>query len=49
MIVSEITTIVKKPLLPPLIHDDITRLIVCAVGILLFSYILYRIAKVLNE
>ena len=40
---------IKKPLLPPLVHDDTTRLIVCTIGILLASYILYRIGKSLNE
>lgn len=47
--VSQIVTIVKKPLLPPLVHDDTSRMIISVIGIIVFSYILYRIGKSLNE
>ena len=47
--VSQIVTIVKKPLFPPLVHDDTTRFFVCAVGIVISLYILYRTIRSLNE
>jgi len=37
-------TIVKRPLIPALVHDDTTRIIICIVGLIIVSYILYRIA-----
>lgn len=33
---------VNKPIVPTLIHDETTRLIILTIIILLFSYILYR-------
>ncbi len=39
----------KKPLLPPLVHDDISRIFISTVGILICSYILYRLWRSLNE
>jgi len=36
---------VNKPLVPTLVHDDITRIIICTVGLLLASFALYKIMK----
>lgn len=40
---------VNKPLVPTLVHDDNTRIIICAVGILLASFALYKIFRYYNE
>jgi hypothetical protein len=40
---------VNKPIIPPLVHDDTTRLIVCAGLIVVFSFILYRTMRHFNE
>ena len=47
--IGQTVTIVKKPLLPPMIHDDTTRIVVCLIGIVIGIYFLYRIGKSLNE
>lgn len=39
---------VNRPLVPTLVHDDTTRLIICAVGIVLASFTLYKIMKYYN-
>lgn len=38
-------TIVRKPICPTFIHDDLTRNIVCIIGIVITSYILYKIMQ----
>jgi hypothetical protein len=40
---------VNRPIVPAIIHDDTTRLIVCLVGTLIFGYITYRIMKSFNN
>ncbi len=47
--IGQTVTIVKKPLLPPMIHDDTTRIVVCLIGIVISIYFLYRMGKSLNE
>jgi hypothetical protein len=39
---------VNKPLVPTLVHDDTTRLIICSVGIVLIVFALYKIMKYYN-
>ena len=36
---------VNKPLVPTLIHDDTTRLIICLAGIVLATFALYKIMR----
>lgn len=48
-LLAQSETIVKRPLLPPLVHDDTTRTIVCLVVIVISLIILYRVGKSLNE
>lgn len=48
-LLGQTVTIVKKPLLPPLIHDETTKMIVCSVGIVIGLLILYKVGKSLNE
>lgn len=40
--------IVSRPLCPPLIHDDFTRLVVIAVGLVVSLYVLYRVMRYFN-
>lgn len=40
---------VNKPIVPPIIHDDTTRIVVCLLGTLIFGYITYRIMKSFNN
>lgn len=47
MLLSQ-TTIVKKPLFPPLVHDDATRTAICLVGIVVCLYVLYRVMRHFN-
>lgn len=46
--VSTIVSQIKKPLFPPLVHDDASRIIIEVIGILVAFYILYRMSKSLN-
>lgn len=39
---------VNKPLVPILVHDDTTRLIICVAGIILISFVLYKIMRYFN-
>lgn len=39
---------VNRPLVPTLIHDDTTRLIICVAGFVLASFTLYKIMKYYN-
>lgn len=39
------TTVVSKPLFPPLVHDDTTRVAICVVGIVVCLYVLYRVMR----
>lgn len=38
-------TVVKRPLCPTLIHDDTTRMVVMAVGLLVCIYAIYRVMR----
>lgn len=38
-------TVVSKPLFPPLIHDDQTRIAVEVVGIVVCLFVLYRVMR----
>ena len=40
---------VNRPLVPTLVHDDTTRLIICLAGILLATFALYKIFRYYNE
>jgi len=42
---GQVVTIVRKPLLPTLVHDPITRIYICAIGLLLVLSVLYHIGK----
>lgn len=42
---GQVVTIVKKPLFPPLVHDDTTRIIICVIALLIVSFTLYHIGK----
>ena len=48
ILLAQTVTIVKKPLCPTFIHDDISRLFICAVGILLCVGVLYFIMRYFN-
>lgn len=39
------TTVVSRPLFPPLVHDDDTRLVICVVGVVVCLYVLYRVMR----
>jgi hypothetical protein len=43
--IMQVVTIVRKPICPTLVHNDSLRLIICGVGIVVCSYILYRFMK----
>lgn len=42
-------TVVSKPLLPTFIHDDLSRLVISIIGIVILSTIFSRIADYFNE
>ena len=44
-LIGQVVTIVKKPLVPTLVHDPVTRVYICAIGLLLVLSILYHIGK----
>lgn len=33
---------VNRPLVPTLVHDDFTKIMICFIGIAIFSFILYK-------
>jgi hypothetical protein len=39
---------VNKPLVPPLVHDDFTRIVIIFTGLILTSFALYKIMKYYN-
>lgn len=39
------TTIVRRPLCPTLVHDEPTRIVLCVVGLVVCSYLIYRIMR----
>lgn len=41
--------VVRKPICPTFIHDESTRIIVSVIGIVICSYILYRIMKYFSD
>jgi len=41
-------TVVSRPLLPTFIHDDLSRLILSIIGIVVVAYIFKRIADYYN-
>jgi hypothetical protein len=41
-------TLVSKPLLPRLVHDDFSRMLVSIVGIILCGIAFYKIGKYFN-
>jgi len=43
--IIQVVAIVKKPLLPQMVHDDMTRIIISIFGLIIISLILYKIAK----
>jgi len=44
-LIGQVVTIVKKPLVPILVHDPVTRIYICAIGILIILSVLYHIGK----
>lgn len=42
-------TVVSKPLFPPLVHDEETRVAVCLVGLLFCAFVLYRVMRYFNS
>lgn len=44
-LIGQVVTIVKKPLVPQLVHDESTRIIICVIGLILVSFTLYKIAQ----
>lgn len=44
-LIGQVVTIVKKPLVPTLVHDPGTRIYICAIGILIILSVLYYIGK----
>lgn len=44
-LLAQTITIVKKPLLPQMVHDDTTRTIILIIGLVLVSFTLYNIGK----
>ena len=45
---AQSVTFVKKPICPTFIHDDPSRIVICAVGILLCASALYFIMRSFN-
>lgn len=41
-------TPVRKPICPTFIHDEPTRMVICIVGIVICSYIIYKIIRYYN-
>lgn len=46
--ITQIISIVSKPILPTFIHDDLSRIFISLIGLLLLSAILYRIVRYYN-
>lgn len=44
-LIGQVVTIVKKPLCPTLIHDPVTRVYVCAIGLIIVLFTLYHIGR----
>lgn len=44
-LIGQVVTIVKKSLVPTLVHDPITKIYICAIGLLIVLSILYHIGK----
>lgn len=44
-LIGQVVTIVKKPLLPQMVHDDTTRTIISIIGLILVSFTLYHIGR----
>lgn len=49
MFFLQVPTIVRKPLCPTLIHDEPTRILVCLVGIVFCSVVLWRVMRYFNS
>lgn len=49
MLFLQTVTLVKRPICPTFVHDDTTRLVICVVGVILCSYLHYRILRYLNS
>jgi len=46
--ITQIISIVSKPIVPTFVHDDPTRIFLSLIGLLLLSAILYRVVRYYN-
>lgn len=44
-LLGQVVTIIRKSLLPTLVHDPITRIYICAIGLLIVLSVLYHIGE----
>jgi uncharacterized membrane protein YccC len=47
--IVQIISIVSRPIVPTFIHDDLTRIFISLVGLLVLSAILYRFVRYYND
>jgi hypothetical protein len=47
--IAQTLTIVKKPICPTFVHDDITRTLISVTGLIICGYFYYKMFRYINN